>query len=45
VAEGELHSFNAILRRRKLPTGRISATPEAQGVKRLAYRIMRKLGV
>jgi hypothetical protein len=45
VSEGELHSFNAILRRRKLPTGRISATPEAQGVKRLAYRIMRKLGV
>lgn len=45
VAEGELHGFNAILRRRKLPTGRISATPEAQGVKRLAYRIMRKLGV
>lgn len=45
VAEGELHSFNALLRRRKLPPGRISATPEAQGVKRLAYRIMRKLGV
>lgn len=45
VAEGELHSFNAILRRRKWPTGRISATPEAQGVRRLAYRIMRKLGV
>ncbi|WP_375196278.1 cupin-like domain-containing protein [Sphingobium sp.] len=45
VAEGELHGFNAILRRRRLPTGRISATPEAQGVKRLAYRIMRKLGV
>jgi hypothetical protein len=44
VAEGELHSFNAILRRRKLPTGRIGATPEKQGVKRLAYRIMRKLG-
>ncbi|WP_242129711.1 cupin-like domain-containing protein [Sphingobium sp. Sx8-8] len=45
VAEGELHGFNAILRRRRLPTGRISARPEAQGVKRLAYRIMRKLGV
>lgn len=45
VAEGELHSFNALLRRRKLPTGKISATPEAQGVRRLAYRIMRKLGV
>ncbi|WP_176591978.1 cupin-like domain-containing protein [Sphingobium sp. EM0848] len=43
VAEGELHSFNALLRRRKLPTGRISATPEVQSVRRLAYRIMRKL--
>ncbi|WP_313808655.1 cupin-like domain-containing protein [Sphingobium sp.] len=45
VAEGELHSFNALLRRRKLPTGPIGATPEAQGARRLAYRIMRKLGV
>lgn len=45
VAEGELHSFNAILRRRRLPTGRIGAMPERQGVRRLLYRIMRKLGV
>ncbi|WP_150294993.1 cupin-like domain-containing protein [Sphingobium estronivorans] len=44
VAEGELHSFNALLRRRKFPTGRIGATPEKQGVRRLAYRLMRKLG-
>jgi hypothetical protein len=44
VAEGELHSFNAILRRRSLPTGRIGPRPEAQGFRRLAYRIMRKLG-
>ena len=45
VAEGELHSLNAMLRRRNLPTGRIGAAPEAQGFRRLAYRIMRKLGV
>lgn len=44
VAEGELHSFNALLRRRGLPTGQVSATPEAQGLRRLAYRVMRKLG-
>lgn len=44
VAEGELHSFNALLRRRGLPVGRISATPEAQTVRRLAYRVIRKLG-
>jgi len=45
VAEGELHSLNALLRRRSLPTARIGARPEAQGVRRIAYRIMRKLGV
>lgn len=45
VAEGELHSLNALLRRRRLPTARIGARPEAQGVRRIAYRIMRKLGV
>ncbi|KEQ54286.1 cupin-like domain-containing protein [Sphingobium chlorophenolicum] len=45
VAEGELHSLNALLRRRGLPVGRIGARPEAQGVRRIAYRIMRKLGV
>lgn len=44
VAEGELHSFNALLRRRGLPTGTVTATPERQGMRRLVYRIMRKLG-
>ncbi|MCB4862967.1 cupin-like domain-containing protein [Sphingobium sp. PNB] len=45
VAEGELYSLNALLRRRGLPVGRIGARPEAQGARRIAYRIMRKLGV
>jgi len=45
VAEGELHSFNALLRKRGLPTGTVSDRPERQGLRRLAYRIMRKLGV
>ena len=45
VAESELHGLNALLRRRGLPVGRISAAPERQGARRLAYRIMRKLGV
>ena len=45
VAESELHGLNAMLRRRGLPTGRIGARPERQGVRRLAYRLMRKLGV
>ena len=45
VAEGELHSFNALLRKRGLPTGTVSARPERQGLRRLVYRIMRKLGV
>ncbi len=44
VAEGELHSFNALLRKRGLPVGTVSAQPETQGVRRLVYRIMRKLG-
>ncbi|MFZ2997468.1 cupin-like domain-containing protein [Sphingobium sp.] len=44
VAEGELHSFNALLRKRKLPIGQVSQQPERQGIRRLAYRIMRKLG-
>lgn len=44
VAEGELHSFNALLRKRGLPTGKVSEQPERQGIRRLAYRIMRKLG-
>ena len=45
VAESELHGLNAMLRRRGLPTGRIGARPERQSVRRLAYRLMRKLGV
>ena len=44
VAEGELHGLNALLRRRGLPVGAVTATPERQGLRRLAYRIMRKLG-
>lgn len=44
VAEGELHSFNALLRRRGLPVGKIGVRPEAQTVRRLAYRVIRKLG-
>ncbi|MCI4590366.1 cupin-like domain-containing protein [Sphingobium sp. BYY-5] len=44
VAEGELHSFNALLRRRGLPVGTVRAQPEKQSLRRFAYRIMRKLG-
>jgi len=44
VAEGELHSLNALLRRRRLPTLRIGAMPERQQLRRLAYRVMRRLG-
>jgi hypothetical protein len=44
VAEGELHSFNALLRRRGLPTIRVSAKPESQWIQRLLYRLMQKLG-
>ena len=44
VAEGELHSFNALLRKRRLPIGAVSERPERQGMRRLVYRIMRKLG-
>ncbi|MCP1468347.1 hypothetical protein J3E64_000014 [Sphingobium sp. OAS761] len=44
VAEGELHSFNALLRRRGLPVGTVGQRPEAQGVRRFVYRVMRKLG-
>lgn len=43
VAEGELHSFNALLRRRGLPVGRVSDRPEEQGLRRFVYRVMRKL--
>lgn len=45
VAEGELHSLNAMLRRRGLPVGQVSTAPEKQGVRRLVYRIMRRMGV
>lgn len=45
IAEGELHSLNAILRRCRLPTVRITARPETQHWRRLLYRVMRKLGV
>ncbi|QGP77877.1 cupin-like domain-containing protein [Sphingobium sp. CAP-1] len=44
VAEGELHSFNALLRKRGLPVGTVSPQPEKQGLRRLVYRVMRKLG-
>ena len=44
VAEGELHSFNALLRRRGLPMIRVGAKPEGQWIQRLLYRFMRKLG-
>jgi hypothetical protein len=44
VAEGELHAFNALLRRRHLPTGKVSGRPEMQKWRRLIYRVMRKLG-
>jgi Cupin-like domain len=45
VAEGELHAFNACLRRRKWPMVSVSATPERQFFARLGYRIARKLGL
>ncbi len=44
VAAGELHSLNALLRKRGLPIGTVGTTPERQSIRRLAYRIMRKLG-
>lgn len=44
VAESELHGLNALLRGRGLPVARIGARPERQRARRLAYRIMRKLG-
>lgn len=45
VAEGELHSLNATLRRRGLPIGRVGSKPERQAMRRLLYRVTRKLGV
>lgn len=44
IAEGELHSLNAALRRRGLPTVAVRGAPESQGFYRLLYRLMRKLG-
>ncbi|MBB4640608.1 cupin-like domain-containing protein [Rhizorhapis suberifaciens] len=44
VAEGELHSLNAQLRRWRLPVTGIGRRPEKQILGRLGYRIMRKLG-
>jgi hypothetical protein len=43
VAEGELHSFNRLLRARGLPLVSIGAKPEAQKIARIGYRVMRKL--
>lgn len=45
VAEGELHGLNRRLRKRGLPVGQVGARPEAQAVRRLLYRVMRKLDV
>lgn len=44
VAEGELHSLNARLRDWSLPVLPVGSAPEKQFVRRLAYRVMRKLG-
>jgi hypothetical protein len=44
IAEGELHSLNAWLRRHKLPTGAVGAEPEGRMVRRLFYRVMQRLG-
>ncbi|MBB5987685.1 cupin-like domain-containing protein [Sphingobium lignivorans] len=43
VAEGELHSFNRLLRARKLPLVPVSTQPERQTLARLGYRVMRRL--
>jgi len=43
VAEGELHSFNRLLRGRGLPLLTIGTRPEAQKLARLGYRVMRKI--
>lgn len=44
VAEGELHSLNARLRHWSLPVLPVGSAPEKKLVRRLAYRVMRKLG-
>lgn len=43
VAEGELHSLNAGLRRMRLPRGTVGTRPERKVLRRLAYRVMRRL--
>lgn len=43
VAEGELHSFNRLLRAKGLPLVAVSGAPERQKVARLGYRVMRKV--
>ncbi|WP_340266172.1 cupin-like domain-containing protein [Sphingobium mellinum] len=44
VAESELHGLNALLRRRGWPVATVGPRPERQRSRRLAYRLMRKLG-
>lgn len=44
IAEGELHSLNASLRRLRLPIAHVSARPEGQAFHRLLHRVMRRLG-
>jgi hypothetical protein len=43
VAEGELHSFNRLLRTKGLPLVSVGAKPEAQKLARIGYRVLRKL--
>ncbi|MFT3968107.1 MAG: transcriptional regulator [Sphingobium sp.] len=43
VAEGELHSFNRLLRAKGLPLVPVSAAPEKQKAARFGYRVMRKM--
>lgn len=45
IAESELHSLNARLRRYRLPARPVGTQPERRRLRRLAWRIMRKLGV
>lgn len=44
VAEGELHSLNARLRKRGLPLWRVSRTPERQWFGRILFRLVNRLG-
>lgn len=45
IAEGELHGLNASLRKLGLPVAPVDTQPEGKRVKRLLYRVMRRLGV